>query len=1153
MSQNYGGRVVAILVVLFVGLFGIPFMGPGIFVPAKLFNPHAPWSEKTNLKPGIDIAGGTSLLYEIKIPSQGAPPGGNLAEQVAESLKKRVDPQGVRNLVWRPQGNTRLEIQLPRSAKSDQVAGKRQEYIAAQGQLNKLNVNSADVITAVEKMTGPARDKKLADLASGSESRSKSYRQMAELYDRIQALQKQIDEATAAKDTAKQNAAGDAWALATKDYEKLKSSLGEGGVKADDIQAILDGEDAKARDQKLADLKKQFADFPRRVAAIDAFAKAYGEYKDLNGAIDDSADLKRLLKGSGVLEYHILADNTSPASEVQAMIERLKAKGPAAEAGDKFRWYPVDRPEEFPLNGAGYAQDYNQRRYVLASIIPRDSMVHSQTSPAWALQRAYPSQNQSGQKVVGFEFDPQGAALFSKLTGDHVPIGEHRFALAITLDDKIISAPSINSQIGGSGIIEGGKAGYSDADLTYLISTLNAGSLPAQLADEPISERIISPQLGLDNLQKGLVASLIGLVVVAVFLIGYYYVAGIVAFFAVVMNLIIILGILSMFGATFTLPSIAGIILTVGTAVDANVLVFERLREEQHRGLSLKMALNNAYGKAWHAIVDSNMTTAITSVFLYWLGSEEVKGFGLTLLIGICSSLFTALFVTRTIFGILITRFGLKDLRSLPTTYPKWDKLLRPNIDWMSYIWPFIIFSAIFILIGLSAFVTQKRNMFDIEFASGTSVQFELNTKMTREQIVEAIEKQNKADRDNPPIPSPSVVSINNSDVNYEVVTPNERASVVRDAVINALKGKLKIDMPSKYDGADQQPAQVMNKLILPITKKALQVDKIDISDASSYVGGAAIVLHNIDPPISPNEIHARLDRAALQPGSENVTKGWNSVDVVRLDDNSSADPANQPVANAVVLVSDPKFPYEKSPADWTAHVADPIWRLISDGVNRPAQLQRISNFNPQVAGDAQRSALAATVLSILVIMIYIWVRFGNLKYGTATIVALVHDTLATVGAIGLSHYVANTFVGDLLMLEPFRINLTLVAAILTVMGYSMIDTIVVFDRIREIRGKYGHVSRQVINDGINQTLSRTLLTAGTTLIMVGVMYICGGPGIHGFTFVLLIGILVGTYSSIAIAAPILLIGSAPQESPQTGTGTTSRKSAIGQTQRVGV
>jgi len=219
----------------------------------------------------------------------------------------------------------------------------------------------------------------------------------------------------------------------------------------------------------------------------------------------------------------------------------------------------------------------------------------------------------------------------------------------------------------------------------------------------------------------------------------------------------------------------------------------------------------------------------------------------------------------------------------------------------------------------------------------------------------------------------------------------------------------------------------------------------------------------------------------------------------------------------------------------------------VNDSVNQSAQLQKVNNFDAQVAGDTRWTAAMSLILSSVVIMIYIWFRFGNLKYGTATVLAMVHDTLLVVGAIGLSHWAVEytPALAKILLIEPFRVNLTLVASVLTVMSYSMIDTIVVFDRVRENRGKFGHMSRRIMNDSINQTLSRTLLTAGTTIVTVAGMYVVGGPGIHGFTFVLLIGILVGTYSSIAIAAPIMLMGAANEKE-------TSRKEPVGQLKNAG-
>ena len=210
------------------------------------------------------------------------------------------------------------------------------------------------------------------------------------------------------------------------------------------------------------------------------------------------------------------------------------------------------------------------------------------------------------------------------------------------------------------------------------------------------------------------------------------------------MNLVLVLGTMCALNATFTLPSIAGIVLTIGTAVDANVLIFERLREEQHKNLPLRMALRNSYAQAQSAIIDSNMTSIITSLCLYAFGSEEVKGFGLTLIIGIVASLFTALYVTKTVYGIMIDKFGMRELGSLPLTFPAWDRLLRPKRDWMGKAWIFYAFSSIMLAIGLTMFVAKvcAGGMMDIEFATGTSLQFQLKEPTDQDAIRKLIEAQ---------------------------------------------------------------------------------------------------------------------------------------------------------------------------------------------------------------------------------------------------------------------------------------------------------------------------------------------------------------------------------------------------------------------------
>jgi SecD/SecF fusion protein len=1123
MSQNYAGRVTLIIVVLLVGLFGIPGLTDGIFSAKRFVNPSVPFNEKLNLRPGIDIAGGTSLLYEIKPPPGGARnTNGNLAEQVAALLKKRVDPTGTRNLIWRPQGDTRLEIQLPRSSMTKEGSGKlKTDYAALKKQIDDANIASAQVINVVENLSSDARDKELKRLAAGNTQREALFGQLRSLFDKIKNLDAQLADLRkpGQKNDTKINDLSRERALASIAYDEAKARIEQANLTAAEVEAILDSADADKAKQ-LAELK---ARFPERKATIDKLEELHPKYLATKNSIDDASDLKRLLRGSGVLEFHILVEN--PPAEQPEMIKRLDpgGDGPAPQANDQSRWFEVDKPEEF-RHGQSNPFQWHGKSYVLAWTTPDKSMVHRDTGRDWALQRAYPTGSQRGDLIVGFEFDDAGAQLFSALTGNNInkPLGT-------VLDNKIITAPNIHSQIGKSGTIDGGSNGYTEGERNYLINTLNAGSLPAQLDEQPISEREVGPQLGEANLRSGMFACVAGLFVVACFMIFYYHLTGVVAVIAVVFNLIVIIGVLAMMGATFTLPGIAGLVLTIGVSVDANVLIFERLREEEMRGLSLKLAMRNAYDRAFTAILDSNVTTAITSAFLIYFGSEEVKGFGLTLLIGILSSMFAALFVTRTIFGIMIEKYGVRKLGSFPLSYPKWNKIMHPNIDWMSKIPYFLGFSVVFIVLGLIALVQQGRQgkVLDVEFAAGTEVQFTTNRPMTDNEVRDRVAKRAEE------IPQPAVVAVGDQFEKgkyktFSVVTANDNRKQVSQAIFDVMHDALDVAVPSKFEQAGTPfDAALKAGAIQPVvlTKNRFLVNGQEVPDAPQFAGGEAIILNNIDPPLAPDEIYSRINRALL---GSNDADSLKQIRVNRIDGNTG----QTPTTSAVVLVANKNFDYAKSPSDWREKLASPAWKVVNEGIGKEASLQKVSNFDAQVAGDTQRAALFATLGSILAIMVWIWLRFGDHKYGTATVAAMIHDTIMVVGAIGLAHWLADTTVGRMLGVEAFRLNMTLVAAILTVMGYSMVDTIVVFDRIRENRGKYGSISRALINDSVNQTLSRTLLTAGTTMMTLFVMYVWGGPAIHGFTFILLIGILIGTYSSIAIAAPILLIGA---KQPQTG------------------
>ncbi|MFN4242680.1 MAG: protein translocase subunit SecD [Tepidisphaerales bacterium] len=1128
MPTNYFGRLATIFAVILLALWAI---FPSLPVdPLRLLDPSVPFSQKHNLKPGIDMVGGTSLLYEIQVP-EGADSTG-LSTAVMDALKRRVDPDGVRNLVWRPQGDTRLEIQMPLSGRSRESVQIRDAYARAQTQLEGLNVRPAAVLDAVQRLSGQARAERLAQLALDSRERQEVFAEIARVWDELQAARERRD--------------AEAQARAELAFEALKRRIEPTNIDVPELEAKLnlieEAKQPKGRrgevgtpPKDVVDLveaiRKRAESFPTQRAALDEFIAAHAAFYRVRSQLDEAADLKRLLQGSGVLEFHILVEARDP--RVPEMVERLlSGAGAAQRSGDTARWASVDKPETMDprsMGDRGVIVDYAGRRWVLLDIRPEKSLTQ-QTGAKWALERVQPGRDpQTGEQEILFTLDAQGGRYMSRLTGAN--IGR---PMAIVLDNRVISAPTIQSQISSNGRITGR---YTNAEIRYLVNTLSAGSLPAQLSSEPISERTVGPQLGADNLRRGLISCFIGLMVVATFLIGYYYIAGAVALVAVTLNLFLIIGALAGLGATFTLPSIAALVLTLGASVDANVLIFERLREEQERGFPIRNALRNAYDRAFSAILDSNVVTAITSVVLYVFGSEEVKGFGLTLLVGIATSLFTALYVTRTLFAILVDKFGVRRLGAVPMTFPAWARLLRPNINWMGRVWLFGGASVALLVVGLTLFVHYIRQgrLFDIEFSSGTAVTLELKQPVPQEQIRRML--ADAADRTvvvagatdgdaaavterrttvGEALPAALPVAVGEDNLTWEIVTPNADVPAVRAAVLEVFGDLLQINVPSTFNRVGLPFDQVIDDVVFEVEARP-PPGRYAPESWGEFRGGVAIYLENLSPPLTPEQIQARITNQRLQPGV-GQTRPLPPVTVYAVGG------PTRPTTEALVLAVDPRIIPSEDREKWQREVAEPVWRLVNEAINRPPSLAKVSSFNPSVAAATQQDAAVAITLALLVIMAYIWMRFGNLRYGTATVIALLHDTLFVLAALGFAHLLYDTFIGELLLLEPFRINLTVVAGILTVMGYSMSDTIVIFDRIRELRGQRGVVTPQLINDAVNQTLSRTLLTSGTTIATLMVMYIFGGPGIHGFTYVLLVGILVGTYSSIAIAAPLLLV-----------------------------
>ena len=426
---------------------------------------------------------------------------------------------------------------------------------------------------------------------------------------------------------------------------------------------------SNTRTKSLAQFKEAHADLLPEIEAVEA---RYTAYRSGKRFLDGPADLKRLLRGSGKLEFRILVqpDPGNP-TKFDRYREQLK-DGRMRVAGDELGWFKVDNPMQFfnfespadleafrPEASPGYvAGKLENNYYVLAQLSPDEGLLQNvKGQRPWRLVRARPERDERGRPSVSFELDVVGGDMFESLTRRNI-----EKPLCILVDDVAYSAPNIKSAIRTHGQITGE---FSAEKVNYLVQTMEGGTLPARLKDTPLSERTIGSSLGETNRDNAVRAGLYGMLAVMAFMIVYYFFCGAVANVAMLLNVFLTLAALAMLGARITLDGIAGLILSVGMAVDANVLIYERMREERERGASLRMIIKNGYDRAFSTIFDSNMTTLLTCVIIYYVGSEEVKGFGLTLGWGIALNLFTAVFVTRALFDFMLKYNLIKNVRSL--------------------------------------------------------------------------------------------------------------------------------------------------------------------------------------------------------------------------------------------------------------------------------------------------------------------------------------------------------------------------------------------------------------------------------------------------------------------------------------------------------
>jgi SecD/SecF fusion protein len=572
------------------------------------------------------------------------------------------------------------------------------------------------------------------------------------------------------------------------------------------------------------------------------------------------------------------------------------------------------------------------------------------------IANAVPSPQQAD--AVAITLNNEGTNKMIALTQNMKP---RRDRIAIVLDGEVISAPVVNQvPLGKQFVIEGLR---ESGEVQSLANALMNPLENALVVDE---FRNVSPTLGKAVVEQGVWAGLIGLSITFVFVLLYYRLAGVVALVGLLVNSVVLFGVMAMFGFTFSLPGIAGMILTIGMAVDANVLIYERLREEIAGGKSLKNAIAASYEKAFTAIFDSNFTSLITAIILFWLGSGSIKGFAVTLTIGIVASMFSAILVTRVLF-----RWGtdLGALRKLSFFNP----IGTTHFNFLGKGRACGIVSLVLVLVSLAAFGLRQEKAFGVDFTGGTLVQFQLgkDTEIPLANVEQALQ------------------TLTLSKVAY----PQEQGN--------------------------------------PATGTLLTV-RCDTRDAETIVAK----LRESIPALGQTKAEPRADGT-------------------------------------------PDYVIDTSKEE----------------------------VSPLIGGTFLKDSLIALVIGLIGILLYITARF-EFSFALGGFVAILHDVIISIG---------------LVVLLGGELSLIHVGAILTIAGYSINDTIVIFDRIRENLLIRKGSTLSIMNEAINATLSRTLLTSMTTIITVSILSLFGGSSLRDFSIMILIGLVVGTYSSVFVASPIVL------------------------------
>lgn len=681
-------------------------------------------------------------------------------------------------------------------------------------------------------------------------------------------------------------------------------------------------------------------------------------------------------------------------------------------------------------------------------------------------------------ETVGVSSDSVGLpAVFFKLTGARsLDFGEftgaHKGeAMGIVLNDEIVTLATINERLNGEGIINGGARGFKIAEVDEMVRLLRSGSLKIK----PILEERerVGATLGKDNVTAGFMSILVGLASVLAFIAVYYRKLGIFAALSLLFNLIMLMGAMAFMRATLTLPGIAGIILTVGMAVDANILIYERMREETRRGAKVLLSAKNGFEKAMSTIIDANLTTFITAAVLFNIGSGPVRGFATTLMIGIITSVFSALVVTRLMVHLSVEK-GTKEF--------KMSSLVgETKIAFMSKAKAAVTVSILLIVAGVSYFISMPdAQKLSIDFLGGFTVTVRTEEPQTRDAIEKGI-----------------------------ATIEGEVASATVAPVLSTADGDgyTMWRITYKSSGSADEAAEggeTVSKTGESEIRNALaaylQNGPIDLSLTNDGGRSRANGTLYFEESHSTDQIKNVMAGTGLTDIQVESVRESDSVSVYSFTAAATANKTEQ----VLVPLIDSLFHGETDTAGNAYVLADPI--------------PESSIIGASIVGELRDNAILAILVSLFFVVLYIRARFAEYSYGFAAVAALVHDVLMTLGVLAVT-----------LTLFPalqVEISLPMVAAFLTIIGYSLNDTIVVFDRIRENLPRMKGSLAEIVNASINQTLSRTFLTSITTLLTVVILLafnVTRGGVLAGFAFALTFGVVVGTYSSIFIACPVFL------------------------------